>query len=130
MPTDLEIEADPSKAGFIMVDDIPVIVVSYFAGALSSYQVEVRSRFSNDASEFCSINQVQISKVIKLATGIEVEYSTLFSYDDITGLFTILDFNSVYSNYQVYFSASTVSVSSEFAPIGDVAGRPVLDITF
>ena len=130
MPSDEDILNDPSKSDFVLVEDIPVVVVRNQIGTKLAYTVELRSRFTSTAPNFCQITLIQISKVLQKATGNEIEYSTLFTYDDLTGLFSILEFDTIYTNYLVYFKAQTGSISTDFAPSDESEGRPMLDITF
>jgi hypothetical protein len=53
LPSEEEIDADPSKADFIMVDENPVIVIKYYAGTEYSYTVEIKSRFTSTYADFC-----------------------------------------------------------------------------
>ena len=61
------------------------------------YDVELASMFLNNASEYCSLESIQIYQVEEKSTGAIVEsYDHLFSFDEESGFFSILSYIYAY----------------------------------
>jgi hypothetical protein len=78
LPSSAEISADPLKANFVIFEGFPVLVLNYMVESGGLNTVELKSRFTNTASAYCTIDTIQISKVIEAGSGTEVPYVGLF----------------------------------------------------
>ena len=121
LPTDEEISLDRNLKDFVQVDGDMYLSISFEEKSISSYAVNIKSRFYNTVPQYCSL-VLAISKVTEKSTGSEIKsYSSLFTYDDTSGLFTLLDFSTPYTNYQVFFNASYCILSSDFPFLVDIS---------
>ena len=101
--------ASTSRAvDMIMVGDHPVTIISGVVGTLTSYDLDLKTLISNNASAYCPIEEYKIAKVYNYTSGAvesTASFSTRMSLDTITGIWEFTDLSKEYMNIYVTFMA-------------------------
>ena len=97
-----------------------------YTNKITSFSIDFSSRFkkrSLDDWNGCAITQYRIDDVVEdySMTSVNASFSSLFSFDTTTGIFTIKNFSTPYANYMVYVSAYNGAVWSDHSEVGYLA---------
>ena len=104
------------------IDAEETLLEDFILNQKDPYSLDLSTRISNTASDYCPILKYTISKVVQASNGKQLSNSDASRFFKIeSNKLYIADFSYPYNNYTVYVQADTERVTSKELSILDVS---------